>query len=97
MEDNAGQIKILFLFHFTGVKEFHNNVFENLVSQDYYLLTRMNKMLVYNSKTGEIYKNSNFRCLPQKGKSKHYTLQLLAMRKNLTFKVRLFPHYSICL
>jgi len=33
MEDNAGQIKILFLFHFTGVKEFHNNVFENLVSQ----------------------------------------------------------------
>ena len=56
MEDNADQIKILFLFYFTGVKEFRNNVFENLITQDYYFLTRMNKVVVYNSETGEIYK-----------------------------------------
>ncbi len=55
IENNREHLRVLFLFHFTGVKPFKNNVigFEFL---DYFMTTKLDKIILYNIADGEVYK-----------------------------------------
>ena len=55
IENNREHLRVLFLFHFIGVKPFKNNVigFQFL---DYFMMTKLDKIVLYNIGDGEIYK-----------------------------------------
>ena len=57
IEENVDDMRILFLFKFSSAKEFINYPFGpgGYGTREYYLLTNLNKAIVYNSRTGEVY------------------------------------------
>jgi len=56
IEENVDDVRILFLFKFVSAKEFINYPFgSGYGTREYYLLTNLNKAIVYNLRTGEIY------------------------------------------
>lgn len=54
IEENKNYLRLLFIFNFTGTVPSKTKT-ANLISSDYYLITDLQKAIVYNSKTGEIY------------------------------------------
>lgn len=56
IEENAENIKILFIFQFTAIKAFNNNYYADFIRKDNYLLTKLDQVIVYNSSNNEILK-----------------------------------------
>lgn len=54
IEENRTSLRLLFVFSFTGTSPFQGKILD-LKSTDYYLMTDLRKVIVYNSKTNEIY------------------------------------------
>jgi hypothetical protein len=54
IEENRTSLRLLFLFSFTGTSPLQGKIMD-LTPTDYYLLTDVRKVVVYNSKTNEIY------------------------------------------
>jgi hypothetical protein len=54
IEENRTNLRFLFVFSFTGTSPFQGKILD-LTSTDYYLMTNVRKVIVYNSKTNEIY------------------------------------------
>jgi len=52
--ENSGNLRLLFVFSFTGTTPFRN-IIPDQESLSYYLMTSMKEVFVYNSKTNEIY------------------------------------------
>jgi len=55
IEENSMNIKLLFLFSFTQALAFTNLDYFGIPNKDYYLMTKLKKVIVYNSSTNEIY------------------------------------------
>jgi hypothetical protein len=54
IEENKNDLRLLFVFNFTGATSAPGKK-SNLMSTDYYLMTDLHKVIVYNSKTNEVY------------------------------------------
>lgn len=55
IEENRSNLKILFVFNYTQTSSFKNNVLGLAIYTDYYLLTKIQNVIIYNNSTGEIY------------------------------------------
>lgn len=56
IRENSGNLRLLFVFSFTGTTPFRN-IIPDQESLSYYLMTSIKEVVVYNSKTNEIYLN----------------------------------------
>jgi len=54
IEENRIYLRLLFVFNFTGTNSFQGKK-TDLTPSDYYLMTEIRKVVVYNSKTNEVY------------------------------------------
>jgi hypothetical protein len=54
IREKSGNLRLLFVFSFTGTTPFRN-IIPDQESLSYYLMTSMKEVVVYNSKTNEIY------------------------------------------
>jgi hypothetical protein len=54
IRENSGNLRLLFIFSFTGISAFRN-IIPDKESFSYHLMTSMREVIVYNSKTNEIY------------------------------------------
>lgn len=54
IRENSGNLRLLFVFSFTGTTPFHN-IITDQESFGFHLMTSVHEVIVYNSKTNEIY------------------------------------------
>jgi hypothetical protein len=54
VENNRENLRVLFVFNFTGTKMFKNNII-GFQFIDYFLLTKLDRVALYNASTQEIY------------------------------------------
>ena len=54
IENQREHLRVLFLFNFTGIKPFTNNVI-GFQFADNFLLTKLDKVILYNATNGEVY------------------------------------------
>lgn len=54
IEQNRNSLRLLFIFRFTGISQLPGKE-SNLISSDFYLLTELQKVVVYNTLNNEIY------------------------------------------
>jgi hypothetical protein len=54
IEENSSNLRLLFVVSFTGTSPLRGKILE-LTSTDHYLMTDVRKVIIYNSKTNEIY------------------------------------------
>ena len=59
IENCRKDIRILFIFNFTQIYPFINNNILGMSYKDYYYMTNLQKIILYNSKTDEIYAEYN--------------------------------------
>lgn len=55
IEENRSNLRFLFVFNFTETKKFQDNVLGLTTRANYHLITNIKKVIIYNSKTDEIY------------------------------------------
>src|SRR5260221_3204524 len=60
IEENAASLKLLFVFRFTDAKPFKSNLYAGLNFTDYYLMTRLLKVVAYDSATGKVYREFKY-------------------------------------